>query len=389
MQVSYTRRVRMLALFQDRISMLSAKTYSRKFYISTNSTCNLRCIYCFEKDKKQFEFNIEEAIEVISEQLSTVTSNGTQISLRGGEPFVVFPKIRQLCETLWRKKFEEYYHIHITTNGTLIHGEIKEWLARNSDKITLKLSLDGNRRTSEINRPSSFDKIDFAFLLSTWPEMKVNMTITSYTLPYLAENVRFIHSLGVKHILSHFSIMTPWDTCKLETVLYKQLLILVDFYIQNPNLEPCNLLNSDISLTLRDNPIFTPCNKGQLTYDSQTKAYYPCYMCFPSVGGEQVAKEFQHIDFKDANNLLDECCKKCPFVNICVTCLAENYISRGAMSHRDMALCKYHKVSFAALFQFEYKRLLHLQSPSALDILKMKAINKWHNVIEDIIDNIE
>lgn len=76
----------------------------------------------------------------------------------------MFPKIKQLCETLWKKQFPEYYHFSVTTNGTLIHGEIKRWLYENRDKITLKLSLDGNRKSHNINRSNSFDKIDLDFL---------------------------------------------------------------------------------------------------------------------------------------------------------------------------------------------------------------------------------
>ena len=75
------------------------------------------------------------------------TEHGTKIKLHGGEPFLVFPKIKQLCETLWEKQFPEYYHFSVTTNGTLIHGDIKRWLYENRDKITLKLSLDGSRKS--------------------------------------------------------------------------------------------------------------------------------------------------------------------------------------------------------------------------------------------------
>ena len=302
--------------------------YSRKIYISTNSTCNLQCVYCFEKEKRKFEFSVTAAIDLLENLLKTKTPHGTQISLRGGEPFMVFPKIKQLCESLWAKSLDEYYHFHITTNGTLIHGEILEWLDHNSNKITLKLSLDGDKWTSDINRPKSFDLIDFEFLIRKWPEMKINMTVTSETVPYLSNNVKFIHSLGFRHVLSHFSIMTHWETCKLEKTLYSQLLDLADYYLQHPNIEPCNFLNRDISRTLTIEPDFTPCNHGQIAYDFQTRKYYPCYMCFPSVGGEKVAEEFRKLDFSDLKSLVDDGCCECPFINICLTRYAENYILR-------------------------------------------------------------
>lgn len=364
--------------------------YSRKLYISTNSTCNLNCIYCFEKAKEPFVFNVDEAAAVIREQLKDTTENGTQISLRGGEPFVVFEKIKELCERIWNEKnIQEYYHFHITTNGTLIHGDIQKWLLEHREKITLKLSLDGDKISSDINRPHSFESIDIPFFVKTWPDIKINMTITAQTLPYLYQNVVFIHSLGVKHILTHFSIMTDWGKYHLEKVLYEQLQLLANYYLQHHTIEPCNLLHRDISLTLLDEPYRLPCNYNQTrAYDLQTKKYYPCYMCFPSVGGVDVAEKFMEVDFSDTDNLESECCLHCPFINLCVTCYAENYITRGALSRRDMSLCLYQKASFAVLFEYEYNRILRKEKPTIEDISKMQAIHRWYPEIQKIISSL-
>lgn len=356
--------------------------YSRKLYVSTNSTCNLDCIYCFEKEKKPFEFNVDDTISIIKAELSNITEYGTQISLRGGEPFMIFSKIKDLCEKLWKEDIKEYFHFHITTNGTLIHGEIKEWLAQNKDKVTIKLSLDGNKKSSDINRPKSFNKIDFPFIIKNWPDIRVNMTVTAETMPYLADNIIFIHSLGFRHIISHFSIMTDWGKCHLERTLYEQLLILIDFYLENPELEPCGFFRNDISRTLLKEPSHIPCNKALKAYDSQTKKYYPCYMCFPSIGGENIAEEFNRIDFEHLEE--EPCCKNCPFINLCATCYAENYISRGSVTKRDMSLCNYQKVQFVASFLFEFKRILKLENPSNKDILKMEAIQEHLNTIKSI-----
>ena len=363
--------------------------YSRKICISTNSTCNLKCIYCYERDKKNLEFDENEAFEIISDILSTKTENGTKIKLHGGEPFLIFPKIKKLCECIWNHEFEENYHIHITTNGTLVHGEIQKWLSLHPDKITVKLSLDGDKTSSDINRPDSFDRIDIPFFLRTWPNLRVNMTITPETVPYLYENIRFLHSVGIKKIISHFSLMTNWESCHLEKELYKQLLLITEFYLDNPEIEPWFFFSYDISRTLSKERCFSPCALGETkAYDFQTRTFYPCHMCFPSLGGEQISKELGKIDFSRLNEFEEPCCANCPFINICITCYAENYISRGSLSRRDMSVCFYNKLIYLALAKYEYARIIKLENPSDEDITKMMAIDSLQEEfkrIEDIV----
>ena len=188
----------------------------------------MKCIYCYEREKKNIELDVDEAIGVLTEILNTKTESGTKIKLHGGEPFLVYDKIKQLCETLWNKNFNDYYHFHVTTNGTLVHGEIQEWLIKNKDKITLKLSLDGDKRSNDINRPHSFDLIDLPFFLSTWPDLRVNMTITPSTIPFFASNIKYLHSVGIRNILCHFSLFTDWSKCNMKADFYNQLLDLID-----------------------------------------------------------------------------------------------------------------------------------------------------------------
>ena len=137
-------------------------------------------------------------------------------------------------------------------------------------------------------------------------------------------------------------------------------------------------------------PLFNAaCVRGQGTaYDYQTKKYYQCFMCFPAIAGEAVSDELSKIDFSDTGKLEEACCLQCPFINICPTCYAENYITRGSVSHRDMALCSYQKVIIAVLFKYEYARLMKIEDPSPDDIRKMMAIQKWQDEIESILNNI-
>lgn len=362
--------------------------YSRTICIASNYTCNLNCIYCFEKAKSGEEFDVDEAFEIISNQLNETTALGTKIKIHGGEPFIVFSKIKDLCERLWNTEFKEQYHIHLTTNGTLVHGKIQDWVYDNRDSISLKLSLDGNKQSNDINRPNSYDKIDIPFFLKCWPDMRVNMTISPQTLPYLSSNVIFLHNLGFKNIISHFALLDNWNKYSLEQTLYEQLNLLVDFYINNPQIKPCHLFSGNIASTLYKQKFINTCNlSGCKAFDFKTKRYYPCYMCFPSMAGEKTSLELLRLDFTKPENLVDSRCENCPFINLCTTCYVENYITRGSSALRDMSLCKYRKLVFAMLFKYEYARIIKLSNPTSLDINKMKAIAKWQNDVNSIFKN--
>ena len=359
--------------------------YSRSICMATNANCNLKCTYCYEKEKKNVGFDVKEALMVLDGILRKKTDNGTKIKLHGGEPFLVFSKIKQLCESLWENQYSEYFHFHITTNGTLVHGEIQDWLYEHREQITVKLSLDGNEHSNDINRPDSFKKIDIPFFVHTWPNVRINMTITPETLPYISENVQYLHSLGFNDILAHFSLMTDWSKCNLEKLCYAQLLQLVIYYLDNPQIKPWSFFTYDISRTVDDEPYLAPGNIGQLkAYDFQTRKYYPCHMFFPSVGGEKLSEELSKINLNKLEKTEDDCCMRCPFIKLCITCYAENYISRGSISRRDMSLCSYQKINLVALFKYEYVRILSLKNPSSNDVKKMLAIKKWYQEITAI-----
>ncbi len=74
--------------------------FSRHIFIQTNLSCNLKCSYCYERDKSGEEFDEHMAFNKLRSILSMPTELGTKIKLIGGEPFLVFQKIKSLCELI-------------------------------------------------------------------------------------------------------------------------------------------------------------------------------------------------------------------------------------------------------------------------------------------------
>ena len=111
-------------------------------------------------------------------------------------------------------------------------------------------------------------------------------------------------------------------------------------------------------------------------------------MCFPSVCGKEKSLELEHMELNNSKEQQEESCMSCPFINICKTCYADNYIMRGSIYRRDMSLCDYQKIVFVVLFKYEYARIMKVKNPTAEDVWKMKAIQKWYSKIKAIENDL-
>ena len=142
----------------------------------------------------------KECIDWIFHNIPDYATDGVEIGFIGGEPLIEFDLLKQIFSYV-SSKYNDVEHIfYATTNGTLLNSEMKEWFSAHRNCFVLGLSLDGAKETHDVNRSGSFDSIDFDFFLKNWPEQGVKMTLSEYSLPRLAENIKFIHGLGFKHI---------------------------------------------------------------------------------------------------------------------------------------------------------------------------------------------
>ena len=95
--------------------------------------CNLQCIYCYETRKTDKAMRIETAKEILAEYLNNSKKfSFVNIVLFGGEPFLYFQIVREICEWVWSNEWEVKYIFNFSTNGTLLNNESKEWLKENN-----------------------------------------------------------------------------------------------------------------------------------------------------------------------------------------------------------------------------------------------------------------
>lgn len=368
--------------------MADKKNLTRSVYITTNIACNLRCIYCYEKDKNDpSSFDLEQAKNTLKQVLVGKTPNGTLINFHGGEPFLSYLKIRELCEWAWQQNFPEKFTFFATSNGTLIHGELQNWLSKNKKRFIVGLSLDGNRKMQNTNRSNSFDLIDIDFFAKTWPDQGVKMTISQKTISNLAAGVIFIHKCGFKEIRANLAEMTDWSDNKYLGIYRKQLRKLAQFYLEHPEIQPCSLFDVRFSGVL-NNDVRKWCGAGtEMEAIDIDGRKYPCHLFFESVCGKEKSIAASQIDFSDPKQYISPECESCELLPICPTCYGSNYISRGEIGLRDPDLCKLHKIRFAEVALYQYQKILNSDISQQsneqryTDMRTLEAIEKLHEVL--------
>lgn len=132
--------------YSGRADYIHAKKLN-ELWIHTNNSCNLICSHCLvnsspNEDKGLSTGTIKKIID------DAVKLGTTRFYFTGGEPFMrkdIFDLIDYVCN---RKKSE----LIILTNGTLLKGEIIEWLEKfDKGLLKIQISLDGSK--PEINDP--------------------------------------------------------------------------------------------------------------------------------------------------------------------------------------------------------------------------------------------
>ncbi len=129
------------------------------------NACNLRCLYCYDKDNHKIS---ETATEIFKKEEENIISSldilyknekNPKIILHGGEPLLIRTSVLdRFCAELKKRNID----ISIQTNGTLITDEVIE-LFKKYD-FSIGLSLDGcnekqNYQRVYPNGVNSFDRV--------------------------------------------------------------------------------------------------------------------------------------------------------------------------------------------------------------------------------------
>ena len=362
------------------------KPVTKSISLIVTQSCNLNCTYCYEQSKSKKEMSFDMAFSILERYLA---SNGTEyddcsIELFGGEPFLNFPLIKELCEAIWERDWKKNYTFRTTTNGTLIHGEIQDWIRANQHRLFIGLSLDGTPEMHNMNRSNSFSKIDLNFFQNLDPKPSIKMTLSNETLLSLAEGTIFLHSLGFPIITNNLAYSIDWTNSSNVDLLVKELNHLEEYYLAHPEITPSSILDMKIEYQGHNEKKWCGTGTDMVAYDVDGKDY-ACQMFIPLSIGQAEAESSRKIDFFIKDNFFDPKCKSCIINAICPTCYGSNYHEHDNVATRSNQLCQLNKVTALANAHFQAKKILMDKNLKELDQEKYLVAKAALKIQQEIV----
>lgn len=322
--------------------------------------CNLNCIYCYEQHKSADALDVEDAKRYLVNaynQIDFTKYDAVEIAFIGGEPLIEFERIVKISEWIWQQPWTHPCMLFATTNGTLLTERQKLWFTTHKDRFVLGLSVDGNANMQNMNRSQSSAMIDYDFFRTQWPKQPVKMTISNLSLPYLAQGVIHLQETGFS-VQANLAFGVQWKPTDL-VVYREQLNILMDYYLNNPNVQRCSLLNLDLLSVLlfsKEYRKYCGCGEGTTVIDTDGTRY-PCIMFAPLTLPKERFEQIRNMDFGDESLFQSKECSLCLLRNLCPRCYGMSYLSYGDVKKQDSFMCQAFKIQFLSNCSFLQKMI--------------------------------
>lgn len=331
------------------------------FQIVTNTSCNLRCTYCYEYlDSKQN--NAESIIEtlekfMIDDQRKGRNDGRLLLDFIGGEPFLVPHLLRQVFDFAL-SNYSKYGYpsvgFNFSTNGTLLNKPAqKQLLLDYKQYIYLGISMDGpaeihdKHRLTIAGNGSHQDVMKGYYLACDIlgnDHVSIKATFAKDSIPYLAKSLKYLISLTPSPNLVAWSFNFEEKFDEYDGLLIANEFMHVMEYVQSQNITtPLYRLSGEYAVSssthlpylrkkttrIQQNRCGSCSNMQSIGYDGKV------YGCNRFLTMKQEGMELGHFEgnefikdgpivesFINAYQEIPESCHTCPWNETCQDCPA-------------------------------------------------------------------
>lgn len=334
--------------------------------------CNLRCSYCFGTDGEYHDkgiMSLGTAKKAVKFLAKNSTSDTPSISFFGGEPLLNFDLIKKIIPYIHKveKRFNKHFSIGITTNGTLLDKEVKDFFNRNH--VHCMISMDGNQQVQDANRRFADDSGSYNLVIEKTKDMRENnqlscrATVTPVSLD-ISSSFEHLTELGFNSIFfdaakNAMSEEEYKEYGKQLVHLFEELKEMVAAGEYETVRKSANLMNF-LRLIHKSGLRKSCCGVGQSVIAVDIHGdIYPCQrfvsekeFCIGNVY-TGLTDEGLLNEILDAVNIDSHAqCSDCWAKNLCMgDCAYENLMQTGSMKKTPEAICQHKKEIFAAAIE--------------------------------------
>jgi radical SAM protein with 4Fe4S-binding SPASM domain len=356
-----------------------------KIFLIVSKDCNLRCKYCFV-DKEPVNMSYKTALDATEFIVKNAREYNDipSINFFGGEPLLKWDDIIVPLTKHIRNTYGNKFDLSMTSNGLLLDESKLEFMKENN--IGLLFSMDGDKITQDLNRPttnghSSFDILvkKIPLILKYYPNMTFRSTTDHDNVSEFFNNHKFAVENGFKSIFNIVNVFSSWtDNDKEE--LEKQIDLIGDYYVElirqgkQIDFSPFQSMfakSKQINKAIKNNEYrtfgkdilgFGRCGIGASRFASvgTDGALYSCqemvenretghmFVIGDIYKGEDNKKRLEIINRYDPMKVVSsegiQACKSCKLNNVCEgACLINNYFVNGDFNVMPSILCFYYQ----------------------------------------------
>ena len=287
--------------------------------------------------------------------------------------------IDQICDYLKTEMFRRNHHwfdsyrFSFSTNGiNYSDAKVQKYIEKNRKHLSIGITIDGSQAKHDMNRVykgsgrGSYDDVvrNIPLWIKQFPDASTKVTISSGDIPYVAESVLHLYSLGIKEVNINPVFEDVWKDGD-DKLFEHQLIHLADgiidselFYEYN-----CSLFSEDIGKPLNpetDNQNW--CGAGMMLSVDAAGFFYPCtrfaQYSLRTKRPYIIGDIYKGIDKNKLRGFLaldrstqsPRECMECEVASGCAWCQGENYDAADTPTiyQRSTAICKMHKARVRA-----------------------------------------